>query len=134
MKKKEVLVKRKTGKGTEAVTVFEGFMDFLSALTYYQKEMTSPVIVLNSVAMKDRALCTIREMQVKGVYLYLDRDQSSRELTERFKKVLEGIAVTDQSDLYAGHKDFNAWLMESLKNPSSFSFHSQHVLGVSFEI
>ena len=55
VKKKEVLVKRKTGKGTEAVTVLEGFMDFLSALTYYQKEMTPPVIVLNSVAMKDRA-------------------------------------------------------------------------------
>ena len=44
------------------VTVFEGFMDFLSALTYYPKEMTPPVMVLNSVAMKDRALCTIREM------------------------------------------------------------------------
>jgi len=73
-------------------------------------------------------------MQVKGVYLYLDRDKSGRELTERFKKALSGIAVKDKSDLYAFYKDFNAWLMASLKSPSSFSFHSQHVLGISFEI
>ena len=71
--------------------------------------MTTPVIVLNSVAMKDRALCTIREMQVS---LYLDRDKSGRELTERFKKALSGLAVKDKSDLYAFYEDFNAWLKQ----------------------
>ncbi|MCH8294232.1 toprim domain-containing protein [Candidatus Poribacteria bacterium] len=124
LKQIDWLVKRKTGVKPFAVTVFEGFMDFLSALTYYQKEITTPVIVLNSVAMRNRAVETITEMQAKKVYLYLDRDKSGRDLTCYFKKALLGIAVLDKSDLYAGEKDFNAFLITRLnEHPSSFSFH-----------
>jgi len=108
--KKDLLAKRKMREEGQAVTVFEGFIDFLSALTHYGKDITTPVIVLNSVAMKDRAVEAIREMGVDKVYLYLDHDQSGRELTEHFTQQLHGVTILDKSNLYAGHKDFNEFL------------------------
>jgi len=104
--------KKNKGEG-QAVTVFEGFMDFLSALEYHGKPITTPVIVLNSVAMKDRAVEAIKGMEASKVYLYLDRDNSGRELTGYFQKQLQGITTIDNSDLYAEHKDFNEFLVSS---------------------
>jgi len=101
--------KKNEGRG-RAVTVFEGFMDFLSALEYYGKPITTPVIVLNSIAMKDRAIEAIRDMQVSKVYLYLDRDESGRELVCYFQQQLQGMTIVDNSVLYAEHKDFNEFL------------------------
>jgi len=109
--KKELLAKRKAGEEVDAVTVFEGFIDFLSALTHYGKDITTPVIVMNSVAMKDRTVEAIKEMGVNKVYLYLDRDQSGRELTEHFRNELQGVDLLDKSDLYADYKDFNEFLV-----------------------
>ena len=109
----------------EAVTVFEGFIDFLSALTYYGKPITTPVIVMNSVAMKDRAVEVIKEMGVSKVYLYLDRDQSGRELTEHFRNELQGVDFLDKSDLYADYKDFNEFLVSASQKKETtphFSF------------
>jgi len=97
-------------KKEEAVTVFEGFIDFLSALVYYGKPITTPVIVMNSVAMKHRTLNTIRDMGSRKVYLYLDRDEAGRELAGYLRKELQGVAVLDNSGLYDGHKDFNDFL------------------------
>jgi len=110
--KKDLLAKRKM-KEEQAVTVFEGFIDFLSALTHYGKDIATPVIVLNSVAMKDRAVEAIREIGADKVYLYLDRDQSGRELTEYFTQQLHGVTVLDKSDLYAEYKDFNEFLVNA---------------------
>jgi len=108
--KKNFADEKKNEGGGQAVTVFEGFMDFLSALEYYGKPITTPVIVLNSVAMKDRAVEAIRDMQVSKVYLYLDRDESGRELTGYLQQQLQGVTIIDNSVLYAEHKDFNEFL------------------------
>jgi len=108
--KKNFANEKKIDGGEQAVTVFEGFMDFLSALEYYGKPITTPVIVLNSVAMKDRAVEAIRDMQVSKVYLYLDRDESGRELTGYFQQRLQGMTTVDNSVLYAEYKDFNEFL------------------------
>jgi DNA primase len=96
---------------TNAVTVFEGFMDFLSALEHYRKPVTTPVIVMNSTALKERTAEAIRNMNAEKAYLYLDHDTSGREITEYFRKELDGVDVLDKSDLYAGYKDFNEWLV-----------------------
>jgi len=110
IRKKNFANQKKNEGGGQAVTVFEGFMDFLSALEYYGKPITTPVIVLNSVAMKDRAIEAIRDMQVSKVYLYLDRDDSGRELSGYFQQRLQGMTIVDNSVLYAEHKDFNEFL------------------------
>lgn len=110
--------KKIEGEG-QTVTVFEGFMDFLSALEYHGKPITTPVIVLNSVAMKDRAVEAIKGMQASRVYLYLDRDNSGRELTGYFQQQLQGTTIVDNSDLYVGYKDFNEFLVGSKQQARS---------------
>lgn len=98
---------------TTAVMVFEGFMDFLSALTYYQVAAPKlPVIVLNGVVMKDKALAAIRDLGAEKVYLYLDRDEGGLKLTADFQAALADLSVLDKSELYAGFKDFNAFLQK----------------------
>ena len=99
------------GGSAQEVTVFEGFIDYLSALTHYQRSAAAtPVIVLNSVAMQQRAVEAIRRMGAAKVYLYLDRDESGKKLARDFKEQLPGVEVLDKSDLYAAHKDFNEFL------------------------
>jgi len=123
--KKELLAKRKMKEEGQAVTVFEGFMDFLSALTYYGRDIATPVIVMNSTALKERTIEAIKEMVIDKVYLYLDRDQSGRELTEHFRHELQGVDLLDKSYLYADYKDFNEYLVnanQNKKSPSHFSF------------
>jgi len=121
IEKKELLAKRKMKEERQEVTVFEGFMDFLSALTHYGRDITTPVIVMNSTALRERTAEAIKEIGADKVYLYLDRDQS--ELTEHFTQQLHGVTVLDKSDLYSGYKDFNKFLVENRTSASkSFSF------------
>jgi len=114
-----LLVKRKRGDSdaTEslAVTVFEGFIDFLSALCFYQvKEAKTAVIVLNSVSFSYRAIEKIKEMGVTQVYLYLDQDDGGKQGIAHFRQHLGSrISLKDQSSLYTGYKDFNAFLVQT---------------------
>lgn len=94
------------------VAVFEGFMDFLSALAYSGKAApTMPVLVLNSVSLKDRATEFLLTRGVETAFLYFDHDAAGRGMTEHFKIALAGTAVIDQSSLYIKYKDFNAFLI-----------------------
>lgn len=101
---------------SSAVAVFEGFMDYLSALTYYGKtEADTPVLILNSAAMEKAAVEKIQSLGASKVHLYLDRDETGKEMTGRLQAQLAGLEVIDQSKLYVGHKDFNAFLMARQK-------------------
>jgi hypothetical protein len=98
---------------TSSVLVFEGFFDFLSYLAHEGKAaLGAPVIVLNSVAMKDKALAVIREKGFAQVDLYLDNDVPGRELAGAFQAALPGITVRDCSGLYRDFKDYNAFLVQ----------------------
>ncbi len=89
----------------------------------YQDGLTQPVIVLNSVAMKEKAMDAIRRAGVTGAWLYLDHDEAGRTVRDYFEEQLEGIVtITDKSGLYAGYKDFNEFLVATHHKPASFSF------------
>jgi hypothetical protein len=108
---KDISTVQGSGAGDE-IAVFEGFMDFLSSLTWYGPEQFSqPTIVLNAVSMRDRAIAAIKQRQPGQVRLYLDRDRVGRELTQAFCEQLADISIVDASGLYTDHKDFNAWLV-----------------------
>jgi hypothetical protein len=95
-----------------SVAIFEGFMDFLSALTFTKRQAPDGMaLVLNSASMRDRALKIIQAAQIGTVYLYLDHDPTGRTLTAWFQEQLPDQNVDDKSGFYAGHKDLNAWLM-----------------------
>jgi hypothetical protein len=105
------------------LAVFEGFMDFLSALALNYLPPGTSVLVLNSTAMGEKAVHRIKERSPAAVHLYLDHDPAGRDLTAYFKAALSGLAVVDQSGHYAGHKDVNAQLMAAPSRQSSLSFH-----------
>lgn len=104
--------------GSEVLLVFEGFMDFLSYLTHFGlSQPNTAVLVLNSVAMKGKAVETITSLNPAQVQLYLDHDKAGRSLTEYFQMQLPHNTVTDQSHLFAGYEDFNDYLMAKNQKP-----------------
>jgi hypothetical protein len=93
----------------ERVLVFEGFFDFLTALTLCRGCPDATVIVLNSVALKEKAAERIRELAPRVVELYPDRDAAGDRLLHYFREALPETEILDQSALYAGHNDLSEW-------------------------
>ena len=93
------------------VLVFEGFFDYLSALSYWRvPSLPVPALVLNSVALKDKALEMISENGFTSVRLFLDHDASGQALTQTFL-AQDDLNTVDESRIYEGYKDFNAMWM-----------------------
>ena len=91
--------------------VFEGFMDFLSAVTL-QVTDNADCLVLNSVANVGKAMELLDGYGCIGCFL--DRDEAGR----RTLAALEGRygeRVTDRSSLYDGCKDLNEYLQQTTK-------------------
>jgi hypothetical protein len=86
-------------------------MDFLSAVTLAKRRPQMPMIVLNSASMKHKALEKVRRLGVETIYLYLDWNETGRRLTTEFQATLAALDVRDMSELYAGYKDLNDWLI-----------------------
>ena len=100
---KDISLKR---NGSDVCSVFEGFMDYLSAMQ--MGIIASDWLVLNSVSNVEKAL------KVLGVYrrieCYLDNDDAGRRTLEKLRADF-GEKVIDRSSLYADHKDLNEFLL-----------------------
>jgi heme exporter protein D len=100
------------GTNDKAVAVFEGFFDFLAWLAYEGVAMPPlTALVLNSVALRGKALDTLIDRGTREARLYLDNDPAGKRLAEAMQGQLQaaGIAVTNHADLYDGHKDLSAF-------------------------
>lgn len=96
------------GANQTAVNVFEGFMDFLSALTYFQTDHANcTTIVLNGVGLVDRLLQVLPNYS--KINLYLDNDPAG-EKTARLIQENRPDAVNRSARLYPDHKDFNEFI------------------------
>ncbi len=91
------------------VLVFEGFFDFLSLVMLEGGKPDGTVIVLNSVAKREKAIETIRKLNPKIVELYRDHDPAGEQLVPFFRSGLPNAEVIDKSDLYRGYNDLNDW-------------------------
>lgn len=101
-------------RAANGVLVFEGFMDFLSFLTWFAvPEPAAAVIVMNSAAMQDRVIAAIKQLGATVVHGYLDRDATGRKVQAALQAELPDVVVSDESGLYARHKDFNEFLQAS---------------------
>ncbi len=96
-----------TGK---AVNIFEGFIDFLSALEFHKT--TKPLntcIILNSVSNLQTIINTLEDYQ--HINLYLDNDkagnQAAQTIKSRYPKVKDYSKI-----IYPYHKDFNEYLIQ----------------------
>ncbi|WP_187270032.1 toprim domain-containing protein [Pontibacter qinzhouensis] len=94
-------------KGGKTVCVLEGFLDFLSLLELkHQVQPSTNFIILNSVALAGRSLELLDRH--KEIYLFLDRDEAGRRLTERLLQ--SHTKAIDASSFYQSHQDVNDYL------------------------
>jgi len=90
------------------LTIFEGFMDFLSALTFYGvKDTRDDVIILNSLSLLENSFDSFRKY--KKIKLFLDNDDAGNRA--KIKILQNGFNFEDYSFLYKNYKDFNDFLL-----------------------
>lgn len=94
--------------GSDTLLVFEGFIDYLSYLTYNKSLMLpNDSIILNSVSNIQQAKASFSSYS--KVNLHLDNDSTGKALTKELVKEFQHIV--DCSYLYQKYKDFNDFLM-----------------------
>ena len=100
---KDISLKR---NGSEVCAVFEGFMDYLSAMQL--GIIASDWLVLNSVSNVEKAVKVLQGYE--RIECFLDNDEAGRRTFQRLHDCL-GDKVIDRSSLYADHKDLNEFLL-----------------------
>jgi len=88
-----------TIKGSSKVHIFEGFIDFLSLMSKYNKTPKDTCIVLNSVSFIDSV------ENKDGAIFYGDNDKAGDEC---FKKIKNGV---DKRSIFKGYNDINDWIV-----------------------
>lgn len=96
-------------RGCNKLIVFEGFMDYLSALSYYADQINDKsVIVLNGVCNVKKVVGLLSNY--KEVKLFLDNDKAGIEATNLLMKHHNNI-VNQSLKFYPNHKDFNDFIL-----------------------
>lgn len=103
----------------DEIHVFEGIMDFLSAIEL-QKEyrFEGDVIILNSLSNLSQAFPYIKNYTYKKVYSWLDNDHAgmkSSKVLKEFVDMQETLSFYPMHEIYAPYKDVNEWHINKLK-------------------
>jgi hypothetical protein len=94
------------------VAVFEGFLDYLSALTHYKCSFfRCTVLVLNSVSLLMEALPQLLEAPV--VHWYGDNDEAGERALRLLRQALPPGRVQAHNEEYRGYKDVNDFLTKT---------------------
>ena len=100
---KDISLKR---NGSEVCAVFEGFMDYLSAMQL--GIIASDWLVLNSISNVEKAVKVLQGYE--RIECYLDNDEAGQRAFQKLRDSF-GDKVIDRSSLYADHKDLNDYLL-----------------------
>ncbi len=101
-----------SGKKQDTCCVFEGFVDFLSALGL-RTVADEDCLVLNSVSNLERSYAVLEGYS--KIRCFLDRDRAGITALETLT-IHFGNKVTDCSGLYDGFKDLNEYLTKTKEN------------------
>ena len=94
--------------------MFEGFIDYMSALTL--GIIGADAIILNSVSNVNKAIPHLRDYI--AIHCYLDNDVAGNTALAQLTVQL-GIKVIDRSTLYSGCNDLNEYLTtKNTNNPN----------------
>lgn len=100
------------GRDRDEVSVFEGFMDYLSYLTYIGRPwIEGTVLILNSVSLLQEALPTL--LGAKVVHWFGDNDVAGERALHLLRQVLTTVKVRAHNEIYRGYKDFNDFLTKT---------------------
>jgi len=95
------------------INIFEGFMDFLSALANYKtRHLKFKTIVLNSTNQWKKIIPLIEKYSVLN--LFLDNDSNGMETRDNIMKEYPN-ANDISMKLYPNYKDFNDWITGKIK-------------------
>ena len=100
---KDISLKR---NGSDVCSVFEGFMDYLSAIQL--GIIASDWLVLNSVSNVEKAVRALHGYE--RIDCFFDNDEAGRKTFQRLYDCF-GDKVIGRSSLYAEHKDLNDYLL-----------------------
>jgi hypothetical protein len=98
------------GANQTKLMIFENFMDFLSYLT--MKNLPEPdgdALVLNSTALKARALPYLENLQYQEIQLFLNNDGSGNICAAYFLDTAKTANIADMRTHYLKHNDLNEW-------------------------
>lgn len=106
-------------RGTEpkpdSIHLFEGFMDYLSAVAQLNgNRFKADTIVTNSLSCLKQALPYIQNYGYRTAYTWLDNDLAGEKATAalaEFFKTQSELSHLPMNKFYAPHKDVNAWHM-----------------------
>lgn len=114
---KDISIRRIRDGPSAECAVFEGFIDYLSALKL--GIIGTDAIILNSVSNVNKAIPHLRDY--KAIHCYLDNDVAGKialgQLTKRF-----GTKVIDRSTLYSGFNDLNEYLTTSFTKIKKYNY------------
>ena len=100
---KDISLRRIRDGPTTDVAVFEGFIDYLSALTFGIIQRAD-AIILNSVSNVDKAIQYLNAYNT--IHCYLDNDDAGSEAIIKLSYKLSSIVI-DHRDEYRGYNDLN---------------------------
>ena len=103
--------------GNPRCSVFEGFIDYLSAKRLGFNDGTD-TIVLNSVSNLGKAIEPLTDYPL--ILCYLDNDAAGRAALARLQREF-GDRVMDKSALYPNHKDLNDYLVSTINRQTTKS-------------
>jgi len=99
----------------DGIHLFEGFMDYLSAVHNLNGQaFDEDTILLNSIACIKQAFAYIHNYGYKTAYTWMDNDNAGRKadiILGEFFKTEDDIRHIRMNRMYAPHKDVNAWHM-----------------------
>ncbi|MCS2862728.1 toprim domain-containing protein [Phocaeicola vulgatus] len=117
---KDVSLVKAESSPADMCSVFEGFMDFLSAVTLGLK--TGDCLVLNSVANVEKAMTYLDGY--RRIDCYPDHDEAGRRTLATLQEHY-GERVCDHSALYDGCKDLNEYLQLTTKKNNNLKIKEQ---------
>lgn len=113
---KDITLRRiRDGPSTD-VAVFEGFIDYLSAITLGIIQGTD-AIILNSVSNVGKAIPYLRDYSL--IHCYLDNDNAGRNTQSELARQFDN--VINCSTLYSQFNDLNEYLIQSANIINSIS-------------
>ena len=119
---KDITLRRIRDGPTIDVAVFEGFIDYLSALTLGIINGLD-AIILNSVSNVGKAIPYLRDYST--IHCYLDNDNAGKSAFAAISA--DFVNVIDCSTLYSQFNDLNEFLMNSIQSENTINLISQQI-------
>ncbi len=115
---KSITFIRGTTPKPEGINIFEGSFDYLSLIAYRNGEpFDDDTIILNSLSCLKKATPYIQNYGYRIAYTWMDNDTAGQNATiawADYFKTQDCLTHKPMNELYAPHKDINAWHMHKL--------------------